>query len=300
MDKILFRGIMPALLTPFDENEKLKADTVRELLDYGYDRGVHGFYVGGATGEGPALSVRTRMELCETVMEANRGRGRIILHVGGPNFGDVKTLIEHADRMGVDAISSMAPNAYYAHTDRELTEYYKKIALLTDKPVLIYATNLMSGNALIQVLTDLMRVPNIIGLKFTLPNYYLLSLLKMIDGGNINVINGPDETLISGLAMGADGGIGSTYNLMPERYVRLYNAFTRGDLAGARREQYEINRVIRVLIEYGGGTPVIKNLKAAMGRLGFDMGYPAFPSERLSEDETDRLMDQLKEAGFRP
>lgn len=297
MNKILFKGIMPAMPTPIDENERLIAPTVKKLMDYQYRAGIHGFYVGGATGEGPVLPVSTRMALCETAVEANENRGKLILQIGGPNFTDVKALIKHANTTSVDALSAMAPNAYFPHSDRELVEYYKRLASLTDKPILIYVTKLMLGNNLQTLFTDLMQVKNIIGLKFTLPNYYLLSLLKMVNGGNINVINGPDEMLISGLAMGADGGIGTTYNIMPEKYVALYNAFTNGEIEKARALQYEINRIVRVLLTVGDGAAALKNTKLALNLAGFEMGNCAFPSTATAED-AKHLLDELHTAGW--
>ncbi len=295
--KILFKGIMPALLTPLDENEKLIRPSVKKLMDYEYKGGVHGFYVGGATGEGPVLPAKTRMDLCEAAMEANEGRGKIILHVGGPNFTDVKELVRHATAAGVDGISAMAPNAYFAHTDRELIDYYKRIASMTDKPLMVYVTPLMLGNNLEPVFEELLAVDNIIGLKFTLSDYYRMSLLKMINGGNVNVINGPDEMLLSGLAMGADGGIGSTYNLMAPWYINLYNKFISGDMDGARAQQYAINKVIRVLITFGGGVAAIKNLKVAMQLKGVEMGITAFPAAVYTDEERAELKRLLIEAG---
>ena len=298
MNKILFKGIMPALPTPFDENERLIRPTVEKLLDFEYAGGVDGFYVGGATGEGPVLPVSTRIELCEAAMEANRDRGNIILQIGGPNFNDVKDLIAHANNAGVHALSAMAPNAYYPHSDTEIVDYYKRIASLTDKPVIIYVTALMLGNNLQKVFTELMEVDNIIGLKFTQSNYYLLTLLKMINGGNINIINGPDEMLLCGLSMGADGGIGSTYNLMPEKFSALYKAFTNGELEKARQIQYEINKIIRVLLEFGGGFVVGKNLKEALNVMGFDMGKCVFPASGFTAEESAQLIAKLTAAGL--
>lgn len=298
MSKIQFRGIMPALVTPFDENETLITPTVEKLINFQLSRGVHGFYVGGATGEGPVLPVKTRMALCEAAVAANNGRGKIILHVGGPNFGDVQTLVKHAAASGVDGISAMAPNAYYPHSDREIIDYYKRIASLTDRPVLIYVTPLLLGNNLHSVFTELMSVENIIGLKFTQSNYYLMTLLKMINGGDINIINGPDEMLLCGLSMGAEGGIGSTYNIIPERFVALYDAFTAGKIDEARAIQYEINRIIRVLLEFRGGTALC-NTKMALKLMGFDVGGCAFPMSSPSAEEMQELKRQLTEAGMK-
>lgn len=297
MDKIIFKGIMPALVTPMDENEKLIRPVVGQLMDYQLSRGVDGFYVGGATGEGPIIPAATRMELCEAAIEANRGRGKIIVHIGGPNFSDVKELVKHAAACGADGISAMAPNAYFGHSDRELIDYYKRIASMTDKPLLVYVTPLMLGNNLTSVFTELMEVENIAGLKFTQYNYYLMTLLKMINGGNINIINGPDEMLLCGLSMGADGGIGSTYNVMPERFAALYKAFREGDTERAREIQFGINRVIRVILEFGSGA-VLANVKDALKLMGFGVGECAYPMACADAAGLAEMKKQLIAAGL--
>lgn len=295
MNKILFRGIMPALPTAFDKNEKLDKNAMRALVDHNLKGNVDGFYVCGATGEGPVLPAKVRMETLEAVMEANNGRGKIIAHVGGPEFNDVKKLIAHAEKCGVDAISSLAPNAYYPHSNDEIVKYYKKIASITSLPLIVYVTPLLLGNDLESIFCDLISVENIIGCKFTLPNYYLMTLIKMINGGNINVINGPDEMLLAGLSMGADGGIGSTYNIMPEKFVTVYKAFRSGDTELARKTQYEINKIIQVLIE---GHHTIRNVKAALTLQGIDMGYPVFPYGELDKKDMEELKNKLILAGL--
>ncbi len=295
MNKIMFKGIMPALPTPFDKDEKLNKTAMRQLVEHDLKGGVNGFYVCGATGEGPVLPVSTRMEALETVIDENNGRGKIIAHVGGPNFLDVKQLIAHAEKSGADAISSMAPNAYYGHTSKELVRYYKEIASLTSLPLLVYVTPLMLGANLESIFEELISVDNIIGCKFTLPNYYLLSRIKMINNGNINVINGPDEMLLAGLSMGADGGIGSTYNVMPEKYTALYNAFQAGDIEKARSIQYDINKVVHVLIK---NDSCFATVKEALKLKGIDMGSLVFPNPEFSAEELAQFKADLISAGL--
>lgn len=294
-DKILFTGVLPALPTPIDKNENLIPGAIEKLVNFSLNAGVSGFYVCGATGEGPLLPVKTRMETLEAVMAENRGRGKIIAHVGGPNFTDVKTLARHARQCGADAVSAMAPNAYFPHSNREMVDYYKAIAEEAGLPLLVYVTPLMLGNDLTEVFEELISVPNIIGLKFTLKDYYLMSRLKMINGGNINVINGPDEMLISGLAMGADGGIGSTYNVMPDKFAALYQAVRENRMEDARKIQYEINKIIYVLIK---DNRLLAALKCALSLMGMDMGVPVFPARPYTEEEAAGLRRDLIAAGL--
>ena len=115
-----------------------------------------------------------------------------------------------------------------------------------------------------------------------------------LNGGDINVINGPDETLVCGLTMGAHAGIGSTYNIAPKSFVNIYDAFRRGDLEAARREQYKANSLITVMLKYGGIPAVKKILEFD----GFDVGNCTYPLKRLTDSECEALKKDLQAIGY--
>ncbi|MBQ6989696.1 MAG: dihydrodipicolinate synthase family protein [Clostridia bacterium] len=296
MSRILFRGIMPALITPIDENRQVKKEAVKALMDYQYSKGVKGFYINGSTGEGPAIAAATRMEMAETAVAVNAGRGVIINHIASPNFEDAIALARHADTIDVDAISALAPNFYFNYTPSEIVDYYKALTEACKKPLLVYATPSIPGD-IVSLMEKVTSLPGVIGLKFTRMSYYELSLIKQLHLGDINVINGPDEMLLAGLSMGADGGIGSTYNVMPERFVALYDAFRQGNMVEAQRIQYAINRVIKVLLDHGRGN-VVKSVKEALLLMGFDSGYAASPAAPFTAEEKAALKADLIAAGL--
>lgn len=93
---------------------------------------------------------------------------------------------------------------------------------------------MLGGMDVCGLMEKLIHVPHIIGAKYTMPDYYLMHRLSELNGGDINIINGPDETLLCGLIMGADGGIGTTYNLIPDYYVHIYDAYKAGDIEEAK------------------------------------------------------------------
>ncbi|MBO4406308.1 MAG: dihydrodipicolinate synthase family protein, partial [Clostridia bacterium] len=224
------------------------------------------------------------------------GRGVLIDHVGAPDLTDALALARNARTSGVDAVSSLVPSFYFANTEDEIVDYYKRVAAEAEKPLLVYATPMITGDV-VSLMERLLRIDGVIGCKFTRYNYYEMSLVKMLDGGNVNVINGPDEMLLAGLSMGADGGIGSTYNVMPDRFVALYDAFRANDLARAREIQYGINRVIRVLLRYGRGNAV-KTVKEALALMGLPAGFAASPAAPLDEETRDSFRKDLIAAGL--
>jgi len=297
MSNIRFTGIMPALVTPFDAKGNIKHETVHKLIDWQLSKGVKGFYICGSTGEGPALRPETRIDMAECTMEAVAGRGVVIDHIGAPNMLDAIRLTRHATELGVDAISSLAPTYSFPYTEDELVDYYRAISDNTDKPVIVYATAAMGVSNFSGLMERLIEIPNVIGVKFTIRDYFEMRKTKEVNGGDINLINGPDETLICGLSMGADGGIGTTYNIMPEWYVKLYDAFVSGDIKTAQEYQYRCNRVTDVLIK-SSANGAIKATKAALDMMGFDVGPVAAPGRAFDKDQLAKLQAELEKLGI--
>ena len=297
MNNIVFKGIMPALITPYDSRGNVKKETVEKLVNFQLEAGVDGFYVCGGTGEGPVLSKDTRMQMTEAVVAANAGRGDVIVHVGSFNPNEAVELTRHAEKAGADGISSLPPTFYYNYTDDEIFEYYKNIAENTDLPVMMYATTAIKSKNINDLIISLMEIENIVGLKDTRRNYYQMWQAKQINGGNINVINGPDEMLICGLSMGADGGIGSSYNIIPEKFVALYKSFKEGDIESAQAMQTDINKIIEVLIKHGVNG-IINSVKCTLEIDGLDVGSAAYPAKIYTEQQKAQLKYDMEKVGY--
>jgi Dihydrodipicolinate synthase/N-acetylneuraminate lyase len=252
------------------------------------DAGVNGFYVNGATGEGLFLSEGTRREMIETAVAVTGGRAKIINHVGAVDTQQALRLAKHSAEVGCDAISSLVPNYVTSYTTDQILDYYKRLHGESGLPVLVYCTSLV-GSAPFEFMKRAIEVEGLIGCKFTLSDYYSMHRITELNGGDINVINGPDEMLICGLTMGADGGIGGTYNVMPKVFRAIYDNFRAGDIAAAQQWQYKANRLIDVILRFG----VQPSLKEILGRLGFDCGHCVYPQKQLTEEERAGLFASL-------
>ena len=294
-NNILFRGIMPALVTPLNDDSTIRVQAVKPLMDWQMQQGVHGFYVLGATGEGAVLSEKQRMLMAEAAADAVKGTDcKLILHVGVPEMASAERLARHAREVGADAVSSVYPNFFCQYSVEEALTYYQRLIDASGLPMLGYCQGMMQGADVVRFVERLMGLDGVIGVKYTFPNYYHLHQLKQLCGGNINIINGPDETLLAGLSMGADGGIGSTYNLMPGRYVRLYNSFCQNDAAAAAAMQAKIDRVIGVCIRYG----VVPAIKLCLNEMGFQVGCAAAPAKRFDRAQREEILSAYREAGL--
>ena len=295
MNNKRFSGIMPAMITPIHADGTLRAESAAKLIDWELTKGIQGFYINGSTGEGPVLGEKTRMEMAELSVAKTKGRGVVINHVGAPDTNTAIRLAKHAYEIGCDAISSVVPNFYYTYSDDEIIDYYKMLSDACPLPLLVYATGLIKTSDVRGFIDRVMKeVPTAIGLKYTMPNYYQMHRICELNGGDINVINGPDEMLICGLTMGADGGIGSTYNLMPDWFEELYCDFQNGKFQEAREMQFKINRVIAALLKHG----CIPSVKEALNVMGFDVGAAAIPAKVFDAERTAALVKDLKEAGY--
>ncbi len=274
-----FKGIFPALLTPYTKTGAINQASVKKLIDFNVDKGVNGFYVGGSTGEGLLLTVEERQELFKYSAEANQGRTTMIAHVGTVNTDHAVQMAKYAQSVGFDAISAVAPY-YYGFGYDVIKNYYNTIANSVDIPMIIYNFPNANGFSFTKATaSEMLANDKFIGIKHTTSDLFALQQFKSIDPNKV-VYNGFDEMLVAGLAMGADGGIGSTYNMMAEKYINLYNSFNAGDIAKAQEIQLECNAIIAELIKYG----VFVSEKAMMEELGIEMNGCRPPFLPISEE----------------
>ncbi|MDE6870372.1 MAG: N-acetylneuraminate lyase [Clostridia bacterium] len=279
MDKAKFKGVFSALLTPYTADDKINGKSVKQIIDFNLAKGINGFYVGGSTGEGMLLTVEERKQLFKYAAESNAGRGTMIAHVGTINTNHAIDMAKYAQDMGYDAISAVAP-FYYGFSYEAIKGYYNDIANSVDIPMIMY--NFPNANGFQfnkERAEDMFKNKKFIGIKHTTSDLFALQQFKTMECDPL-VYNGFDEILVAGLSMGADGGIGSTYNFMPQKYVDMYRLFNEGDIKQAQKIQYEANEIITMLIKYG----VFATEKGILEEMGIEMGGCRKPFTELSAE----------------
>ena len=290
----MFSGVMPALITPLTETESLNEKALEKLIALHLSQGADGFYVGGATGEGLLLREEVRRNLCEKAIQTVAGKVPVIVHITDMNFDTTIRLAQHAEKAGASAISAVPP-VYFAYGEDDIYEYYKRIAASVKIPLMIYYTP-ASGKVLsLGLLQRLFQIENITAIKWTMPGYEPLIRLKEMTNGEANIINGPDETLLCGLAAGCSGGIGTTYNFILPTYKAIYKAYSEGRMQEALKEQQFSTKLIGVLKNYR----TIPATKALMEKMGIEAGNAAFPMTRYTAEEKEKLAGDMKEAGWK-
>ena len=288
----LIKGVLPAIFSVYDKDRNVIKETVERMVKYHLDNGMTGFYVGGNTGECTVLPNKTRKQMLEVVKQANAGKGKIIAHVGAGLIDNVYDLVDHANEVGVDAIASLPPSLSAYYEMDEIIEYYKLLSKRSKYPVFAYVTGVLQGD-IVGFAKKVSEIDNVVGIKMSIPDYYTFGKIVAECGDKMNVLNGPDETMICGLMEGADGAIGTTYNMLPKLSASIYNEFKNGNNIKALELQRKMNKVIEVLISAN-----IAEWKASMTLMGYDMGYTIEPQRLPSEDYLKALKAKLEEVGF--
>ena len=263
-DTTKFEGIIPAFYACYDAEGKINPAAVRELTRYFISKGVKGLYVGGSSGECIYQSKEERKLVLENVMAEAKGKLTVIAHVACNNTADSMELAAHAESLGVDAIAAIPP-IYFKLPPYAIAKYWNDISSAApNTDFIIYNIPQLAGVALsVPLLKEMLKNPRCIGVKNSSMPTQDIQMWR--DEGAI-VFNGPDEQLISGLVMGATGGIGGTYGAMPDLYVKLYECVKSGDLATALEIQNECCRIIyKMCSTHGNMYAVIKAILRKQG-----------------------------------
>ena len=275
-----YEGIIPAFYACYDKDGSINTEAVRELTRWFIGQGVQGLYVGGSSGECIYQGKEERKIVLENVMAEAKGKITVIAHIACNNTADSCELAAHAESLGVDAIASIPP-IYFKLPPYAIAKYWNDISdAAPNTDFVIYNIPQLAGVALtIPLLKEMLKNPKVIGVKNSSMPTQDIQMWK--DEGAI-VFNGPDEQLISGLVMGAIGGIGGTYGAMPQLYVELYRCVKAGEMAKALEIQNDCCRIIYKLCSgHGNMYGMIKEVLRING--GPDCGSVRAPLAELVE-----------------
>ena len=288
-----FRGIVPAIITPFTADGQVNEDAYRQVVEFNVKAGVHGFWVCGGTGEGVLLSDDERIRIAEVSADQVRGRAKVIMHVGATTTQSAVRIAKGAGAAGVDAICSVPPLPYRPD-DGAIVAHYRAIAEATDLPFFVYNLPQMTG---VEVTPPLMErlvkeVPHITGMKHSAPNFFNIYAFNRL---GMAVFTGNSGLLLPALTMGAVGCVDGPPNMAPEVHVEIYNAYQEGDIEKAEEGQRRACAVKELCSRF----TFIAVIKAVLSeRLGVDCGVPRPPIRSLTRDERRQVIRRAKELGI--
>ena len=284
MNSTKITGIIPALMAAFND-DGIDTAKVAALVQRLKADGVHGLYVGGSSAEMVLQSENERKTLLECAVDAAEGLP-IIAHVGAMSTKETVSLARHARGCGADAVSSVTP-FYFAYSFAEVKHFYERIAEASELPVIIYNIPARTGSAFgYEQLCELLELPGIGGMKFTSTDFYTLSRLTQTFPDKV-FYNGCDEALLQGLTAGAAGGIGTTYNYMPDLYLGIYRAYCEGDIKTAKKLQELSVAIIAASIKYG-----IPGCKVMLEYCGLPYGECREPFLPVSSEGRKEILEK--------
>jgi N-acetylneuraminate lyase len=295
-------GIVPAVHTPMHPDGSLHLERIPAIVEHLIQDRVAALYVCGSTGEGPLLTSEERMAVAQAYVRASNGRIPVVVQVGHDSLREARRLARHAAEVGADAISATPPSFFKPGSLEVLLNCLAEIAAGAPQlPFYYYHIPRLTG-----VEIDVVRllqsgreaIPSLNGLKYSAFTIFELQACAEVEQGRFNILFGSDEMLLSGLAGGAQGAVGSTYNFAAPLYNRIIDAFQRGAIVEAQRLQGLSVRMLRVLNRYGMPNNNLSAIKAVMGLIGLDCGPLRLPLVNLSAEHVEALRAELAEIGF--
>ena len=291
-----YEGIIPAFYACYDAEGNINPAAVRELTRWFIDKGVHGLYVGGSSGECIYQSKEERKLVLENVMAEAKGKITVIAHIACNNTADSKELAAHAESLGVDAIASIPP-IYFKLPPYAIAKYWNDMSeAAPNTDFIIYNIPQLAGVSLTtDLLKEMLKNPRVIGVKnSSMP----VQDIEDFRAEGCAVFNGPDEQLLSGLVAGAIGGIGGTYGAMPELYIKIFNLVKENKIAEAREIQDDCLQIIKALCSCKGNMYAV--IKAVLRKMDApDCGgvrAPLFNLVPEDDAQVDKCVEMIKAA----
>ncbi len=299
MNNQKYHGIIPAFYACYDDVGEISSSRTQALARHLLSQGVKGLYVNGSSGECIYLSVDERKIVLENVMEAVGGKMTIIAHVAANNTKDSAELARHAEKLGVDAIAAIPP-IYFRLPEHAIAKYWNDIsAAAPNTDFIIYNIPQLAGVALTMPLYhEMLKNKRVRGVKNSSMPVQDIQMFKDAGGEDIVVFNGPDEQLVGGVVMGADGGIGGTYAAMPKLFIKALELVKSGEVEKAQALQNDICRIIYALVACKGNMYAV--IKELLRRKGVNCGSvraplaPLFPDDLKQVDVCEKMIAEAE------
>lgn len=289
-------GLVAAAFTPMLSNGDIHYSVIDQYAQHLVDSGISGVFVCGTTGEFSSLTTEERKLILEHWVRAAQGRFKVIAHVGSDSQRESIELSCHATKIGAWGVGAIAPVFFKPASVHDLVSFLKPIAAAASElPFYYYNMPSMTGVcfSVAQFLSEGKReIPNLAGVKYTHNNLMEMGECIHLNSGEFEVLHGFDETLIGGLALGAVGGVGSTYNYIPVVYLNILKAMEDGDVVRARMYQMQSIETVKIIIKYGGG---VRGGKAIMNLIGIECGDCRAPIAPFTHEEYVSLRNDLSE-----
>ena len=291
-------GLVAAPFTPFDKSGELALDQIETMVQLYKNNGVNAAFICGTTGEGVSLTYEEKKLVMEQWGKVKTDSLKTIFMLGGTCLKEMQELALHAQNHKMDGISILSPFYFKPANETQLVRFCKAVADTAPELAFYYyhIPGLTGGDYSMVKFLEIAdgQIPNLAGIKFSSLNIMDFHACRIFKNGKYNLLWGVDEALLSGLAAGADGAVGSTYNYAAPLYNQIIQAFQNGQMKEAEQLQQLAVKMVTLLIKYGGTAAG----KAFMKLIGVDCGWFRPPVQSLSDAQVEALKVDLEKIDF--
>jgi 4-hydroxy-tetrahydrodipicolinate synthase len=284
------KGIITAMVTPFDENQGINSKATKQLVNKLIHSGVSGLFILGTNGEFHLLTNDEKIAFAKIVIDEVNQRVPVYVGTGGNSTSEVMELSKKMEALGADALSVITPY-FLVPSQSEIIQHYKAIAEAVRIPIVLYNIPKNTGiNLEPETVRELAKIKNIIAIKDSSGKIENIEkYIQITKDEDFSVLSGSDSLILSALKIGAAGAIAATSNLITELDVSIYEKFLKGDIKGAEKAQQEIE-VLRTVLKLG---TVPSILKKAVQMSGIPVGSARLPVTEVKEETVKKIQEML-------
>jgi N-acetylneuraminate lyase len=286
------KGLIAAPFTPFNQAHKVDYDAIGNYAIFFKNSGLAGVFINGTTGEGLSLTTDERKKLAECWLEYADDDFKLIVHVGSTSIEEAGILASHASQIGAWGVGMQGPCFFKPSTVEDLVDFCSQVASKAGLlPFYYYHMPAMTGVNF--KMADFLRsadgkIKNLAGIKFTHEDLMDFQLCKVLFDGKYDMLFGRDEMLLCGLALGARGAVGSTYNYLPDLYLEMISLYDKGEIVIARGLQEKSMMIIDHIVHCGNPITCGKYL---MNLHGIDLGGCRLPLSPPPKQDLQKLKE---------
>jgi 4-hydroxy-tetrahydrodipicolinate synthase len=290
-------GVFTALITPF-KNGEVDEKSLKKLVRFQLDNGVHGFVVSGTTAESPTLTKEEKKRCFDIVKAESGGAVPIVLGTGTNSTRETVTATEDAEKWGADAALVVVPY-YNKPPQRGLVAHFTEVANATKLPVLLYNVPSRTITALeVESIKTLSKVKNIVGIKEATGDISLTRKIVEACGKEFLVTSGDDGSYLQLIEAGGRGIISVGSHILPKEFVRGYELAREGDPQSLNSAKDLLGKYMPLISQlYVEANPI--PVKAALALLGIiETADMRLPLVTHAEPHLSELKKKMKEAGI--
>ncbi len=281
-----WKGVFPALLTPFTANEEIDLPMFEKNLQAQLDAGVHGVIIGGSLGEASTITAAEKEQLIKHAIQFLNGKIPVIMNIAESTTKDAVQQAANAKAWGAAGLMLLPPMRYKSD-DRETVEYFKTIAKSTDLPIMIYNNPVdYKIDVTLDMFEELIECSNITAVKESTRDVTNVTRLINRFGGRLKILCGVDTLAVEELCLGADGWVAGLVCAFPKETVTIFNLVKEGKIAEAAK----IYRWFMPLLELDIHPKLVQYIKLAATQTGIGSEYVRGPRLTLQGSERDRIL----------